>query len=280
MYLSGYAIGAEALQDLAEPADGPSWTRVGEIAKKHRIAVLAGGPRRDAEGRIFNAVQLRGEDGSLIASYDKTHLFGDVDRQQFQAGQCLFDVVLHKDWSLGFAICYDIEFPEVARALAKKGAEVILVPTANMEPFDSVAMRLVPARSEENGVYIAYANFSGADQAFTYNGLSCVTGPDGEDLARAGRGEELIFADLSKDHVKKTQSTVTYLEGSASGPLPGFLRPWIDIRRSRRSARTFPLPMMTGFPIKRASARCRMSIWAAGLRSSGPAFPVWFAAMS
>ena len=155
---------------------------------------------------------FEGRDGSLVASYDKTHLFGDVDRQQFQAGQCLSDVVLHKGWSLGFAICYDIEFPEVARALAKKGAEVILVPTANMEPFDSVAMRLVPARSEENGVYIAYANFSGADQAFTYNGLSCVTGPDGEDLARAGRGEELIFTDLSKDHVKKIQSTVTYLK--------------------------------------------------------------------
>ena len=212
MFLSGYAIGADALENLAEPADGPSWARIGEIAKRHQIAVLAGGPRRDEDGRIFNTAQLRDDDGSLIASYDKTHLFGDVDRQQFQAGQCLSDVVLHKDWLLGFAICYDIEFPEVARALAEKGAEVILVPTANMEPFDSVAMRLVPARSEENGVYIAYANFCGADQAFTYNGLSCVTGPDGEDLARAGHGDELIFADLSKDHVKKTQSTVTYLK--------------------------------------------------------------------
>lgn len=212
MFLTGYAIGAEKIRNLAEPADGPSWRRVGDIAEKYQIALLCGGPRRDQDGQVYNAAQLRGPSGNLVASYDKTHLFGDVDRRQFQAGPCLSNVILHKDWSLGFAICYDIEFPEVARALARDGADAILVPTANMEPFDSVATRLVPARSEENGVYIAYANFSGADQEFTYNGLSCITGPDGQDLARAGRDQDLIFADLSKDHLKNIRTAVTYLD--------------------------------------------------------------------
>lgn len=211
MYLTGYAIGAETLRKLAEPEDGPSWVRVGNIAKRHGIALLAGGPRLDPNGAVFNAAQLRDCDGHILGNYDKTHLFGEVDRRQFQAGASLSNITMFKGWSLGFAICYDIEFPEVSRALARDGADLILVPTANMEPFDSVATRLVPARSEENGVYIAYANFCGADQKFTYNGLSCLTGPDGQDVARAGRGDEMIVGDLSRDDLTEIRTSVTYL---------------------------------------------------------------------
>ena len=212
MFLTGYAIGEDAVRGLAEPSDGPTWQAVGEIARRHRIAVLCGGPRRDAGDQVFNTAQFYGPDGSLLAVYDKTHLFGDVDRLQFSAGKSLSDVLVFNGWSLGFGVCYDIEFPEVARSLARSGAEAILVPTANMTPFDSVATRLVPARSEENGVYVAYANYCGADGEFDYNGLSCLTGPDGQDIARAGRGPALIYGDLSKEHLAKTQASVTYLQ--------------------------------------------------------------------
>ncbi len=212
MFLTGYAIGADGIRDLAEPSDGATWLAAGGIAKRYQIALLCGGPRLDADGRIYNAVQLYGTDGSPLASYDKTHLFGDVDRRQFSAGKFLSEVVTFNGWSLGFGICYDIEFPEVARSLARKGAEIILVPTANMTPFDSVATRLVPARSEENGVYVAYANFCGADSEFSYNGLSCLTGPDGQDIVRAGRDPALIYGDVSKEAVAKTQASVTYLQ--------------------------------------------------------------------
>lgn len=211
MFLTGYAIGVDALQRLAEPGDGSVWEAVGAIAKRHRIALLCGGPRRGEHGRIYNSVQFRGPDGKLLISYDKTHLFGEVDRKQFQAGDKLSHILDFEGWFLGFAICYDIEFPEVARALALKGAEAILVPTANMLPFDSVATRLVPARSEENGLYIAYANYCGADDGFDYCGLSCLTGPDGQDIARAGRDPELIVGDLVKDAISKARSSATYL---------------------------------------------------------------------
>ena len=211
MYLTGYAIGVEALQRLAEAEDGPVWEAVGGIAKRHRIALLCGGPKRSEDGGIYNTVQFRGPEGALLKSYQKTHLFGDVDRRQFKAGNALSNVLDFEGWALGFAICYDIEFPEVARALALRGVDAILVPTANMVPFDSVATRLVPARSEENGVYVAYANYCGADAAFDYCGLSCLTGPDGQDIARAGRGPELITADLSKDALAQARQAATYL---------------------------------------------------------------------
>jgi predicted amidohydrolase len=111
----------------------------------------------------------------------------------------------------GLAICYDIEFPELARTLALAGADAILAPTANMAPYDSVATRLVPARAEENAVFIAYANYVGAEPPFDYFGLSCVCDPTGADIARAGDGETMIFADLDKAALAAARASATHL---------------------------------------------------------------------
>ena len=146
-----------------------------------------------------------------VATYAKTHLFGGVDRAQFAAGDGYAPVVMLDGWRLGLAICYDIEFPETARLLALAGAEAILAPTANMAPFDSVALRLVPSRAEENAVYVAYANYCGSEGEFDYVGLSCVCGPDGADVARAGRGPEMIFADLDRDTLAAARARSTQL---------------------------------------------------------------------
>ena len=115
-------------------------------------------------------------------------------------------------WKLGLGICYDVEFPEFVRHQALAGADAILVPTANMTPYDTVATRLVPARAEENSIYLAYANYCGKEGQFNYCGLSCVCGPDGDDLARAGREEVVIYADLSKSTLAKRRENLTYLK--------------------------------------------------------------------
>lgn len=212
MYLSGYNIGAEAARAAAESRDGPSLQAARAIARRIGIAVLMGFPERAQDGAVYNSVQLIGPDGVARASYRKTHLYGAVDRAQFAAGAALRQPVLLEEWPVGLAICYDIEFPEVPRRLALAGAQAILVPTANMTPFESVALRLVPARAEENAVHVAYANYVGREGAFHYCGLSCVCGPDGADLARAGRGTELLFAELSKQQLAETRARSTHLE--------------------------------------------------------------------
>lgn len=211
MFLTGYAIGADAVQRLAEPADGPAARAAAAIARRHGIALLYGWPERGADGAVYNTVQLLGADGSVLAGYRKTHLFGDLDRAQFRAGDRPSPVVELGGFRVGLAICYDIEFPEVARGLAMAGAEAILVPTANMTPFESVARRLVPARAEENTVFVAYANYVGREAAFDYCGLSCVAAPDGSDLARAGGGEELPVAELARGRLDAARAQLTYL---------------------------------------------------------------------
>jgi len=147
----------------------------------------------------------------LLACYRKTHLYGDVDQTQFSAGAELCKPIAFKGWLIGLAICYDIEFPEVSRNLAASGVELILTPTANMIPDDSVATRLVPARAQENTVYVVYANYVGSEPPFDYCGLSCICAPDGEDIARAGRSNEIIFGNISKQTLTETRQSMTYL---------------------------------------------------------------------
>ena len=116
MGLTGYAIGAERVSALAETADGPMAQAVAAIAQRHQIAIVYGYPEQHPEGqKPFNAAQAIDHQGRSIGHYRKTHLFGDMDRQQFTAGDTASHVFGFQGWRLGLLICYDVEFPEPSR---------------------------------------------------------------------------------------------------------------------------------------------------------------------
>ncbi len=213
MFLSGYNIGPEQVSRLAEPADGPALARVAAIARQVGIALLLGYPERADNGATYNAVRLIDWRGHSLANHRKCHLFGDLDRAMFRAGAALSKVVELEGVRVGLLICYDVEFPESVRLLALAGADLVTVPTALMEPFAAVARILVPARALENQVFLAYANRCGREGDLSYCGLSCIVGPDGADLARAGRGEELILADLDLVRLAASRQANGYLAG-------------------------------------------------------------------
>ena len=196
MFCTGYAIGAERVAALAEPADGPLAQSVAGIAQRHGMAIVYGYPEKNPDGKPFNAAQAIAPDGTQLMNYRKTHLFGDMDRAQFSAGDTAPQVFEWHGWGLGLLICYDVEFPEAVRGLALQGADAVLVPTANMEPFDEVQRVLLPARALENSLCLAYANACGAEGALAYNGLSCAIGPDGTVQHRADKGEHVLIARL------------------------------------------------------------------------------------
>ena len=219
MALTGYNIGADRIRKLAEPCDGPMIQTLRDMAKHHRIGVLCGFPELDGE-QVFNAAVIIDATGSVLSICRKAHLFGDVDRAAFSPADTLCPLVQFGDWSVGFAICYDVEFPELVRAYALAGADIVLVPTANMLPYIGIATRVVPARAEENEIYVAYANRVGREGAFEYCGLSCVVGPDGNDVARAGRNEELMIADISKETIAHIRSSLSHLNDRRSDLYP------------------------------------------------------------
>jgi len=199
MFLTGYAIGSEATHRLAEPADGPSARAIAALARQHGVAIAWGYPER-CGFFVFNAAQCVDAQGQVVGQHRKVQLFGAADRAAFSAGEAFSPVFMLCGWRAALLICYDLEFPEAMRTAALAGAELVLVPTANMVGFDAVPLTLLPARAYENQCFVAYANCCGREgegaAALAYGGLSGVAAPDARLLAQAGRGEAWLLADL------------------------------------------------------------------------------------
>lgn len=205
MSLTGYQLGLDQLQHWAEtPLLGPLTNRASELAKKYRLALVVGYPERSSYLHPYNSALLLSNEGEPLLNYRKTHLFGELDRQRFQAGEQLMKPVNLHGWSVNLAICYDVEFPEVVRSLALKATQLLLVPTANMLPYTSVPLRQIPVRAEENGICLAYANYAGPEGSLEFCGLSCVCDSCGKDLGRLGDQPEMLLVDLQTQELLKS----------------------------------------------------------------------------
>jgi predicted amidohydrolase len=190
MFLTGYNIG-DAVFSLAEPADGPSAAAVATIARDSGVSILYGYPERSGS-RTYNSALLIHPVRGTIANYRKAHLYGKEEKRLFAPGD-------------------DLVIPEAVRTLALAGAELIAVPTALIQPFDIVSRTLIPARAFENQVYVAYAGMCGREGNLGYCGLSCIVGPDGKDLARAGSDPALLIADIDPSAITRGRKKNPYL---------------------------------------------------------------------
>ncbi|MFI1420707.1 carbon-nitrogen hydrolase family protein [Streptomyces sp. NPDC020731] len=215
LFLTGYAIGDDVGR-LAEPADGDAADAIAESAARHGLAIAYGYPERDGE-RVFNSVQLISADATRLANYRKTHLYGCFERDHFApGGQPVVQAELN-GLTVGLMICYDVEFPENVRAHALAGTDLLLVPTAQLHPFQFVAEHMVPVRAFENQMYVAYVNRVGHEGEFEFVGLSTLAGPDGVARARAGRREELVLADADPVFLAASREANPYLTDRRPG---------------------------------------------------------------
>lgn len=202
MFLTGYHLGHAAVQQLAQAADGAYAQAVAAIARQHHMALVYGYPERGAHGAVFNAAQWISAEGQRCLNYRKTHLFGALDRAQFAAAAPASTLLELGGWRIGLLICYDVEFPENAQRLARAGADLVVVPTANMVAYDFVPEMLIPVRAYDNQIFIAYANYAGHEAELHYGGLSTVAGPGGQVLARAGRDAALLLVTLERQQLQ------------------------------------------------------------------------------
>lgn len=210
MFMGGYNIGQAKVHRHAMQSDSVI-SKLHGITITYKIALIVGMANNSDQSPTNSCIAINAA-GKILGKYDKTHLFEDVDHQQFIAGTQLSKIVTLNGWRIGLAICCNVEFPEVVRALALSGTDLVVIPTANITPFDSVATRLVPARAEENAVYMAYCNYIGREGEFSYNGLSCICGPDGNDITRAdAQNEALLYADLDHTILATARRTQTHL---------------------------------------------------------------------
>ncbi|GGT46923.1 carbon-nitrogen hydrolase family protein [Streptomyces purpureus] len=218
LFLTGYAIDDD-LPRLAETADGSGSRAVAAIAVRHGLAIVYGYPERDPadEETLYNSAQLIGADGTRLANYRKTHLFGCFEQKWFTPGEQSVVQAELDGLKLGLMICYDVEFPENVRSHALAGTDLLLVPTAQMHPFQFVAESVVPVRAFENQMYVAYVNRTGPEGEFEFVGLSTLAGPDGTARARAGRGEDLVVGDVDPEFLAASRANNPYLRDRRPG---------------------------------------------------------------
>jgi predicted amidohydrolase len=207
LFLTGYNIG----DDLFELAKQDLLQMVQEIAREERIAVVVGLPEHE-EGRFYNSAVFLDENGTVLGKYRKTHLFGSLDRNAFARGEQLVCTVDYRGVRLAMLICYDVEFPETVRAAALSGAHAVIVPTAQMTPFEFLAEQLVRVRAWENQIYIAYLNHDGAEGDLTYVGRSSIVDPTALVLDSVVHGTRLLSAVIDTEVVDEARLRNPYLD--------------------------------------------------------------------
>ena len=208
---AGYSLG-DKFHDVAEPIPGPSTRTLGEKAREHNMYILAGIAERGATGTVYNSAVIVGRDGELAGSYRKTHIFTPTE-SFFALGTKL--PVFSLDFAtVAIPICYDLEFPETARVLCLKGAEMLLTITAHWEGTGTVGtsenfIRTVYAsRALENRVPVVLCNRVGFDPGLNarFIGLSRIVDSDGMTLAEMPDDREgMIVAtlDLAEERQKR-----------------------------------------------------------------------------
>ncbi|BFO19839.1 hypothetical protein SHKM778_62270 [Streptomyces sp. KM77-8] len=156
-------------------------------------------------------------DGTRLANYRKTHLYGCYERDLFTPGDQPVVQAQLNGLTIGLLICYDVEFPENVRAHALAGTDLLLVPTALLHPFQFVAEQMVPVRAFENQMYVAYVNRTGPEGEFEFVGRSTLAGPDGVARTRGGAHEELLLADTDPVFLAASRTANPYLADRRPG---------------------------------------------------------------
>lgn len=214
LFLGGYATAD--ISGSAITLDGTALSRVSGLARENATAVIFGATERVRSGYANSAICVD-EHGELAGVYRKTHLFA-AEREAFVAGDELLLVEI-KGVKLGIMICFDIEFPEIARALARAGADLLVTISANMHPYGPDHHVFARARALENGLPHAYVNQAGVGEEFVFTGETALVSADGETLIVAGEDEEEALQ-FTLGLPARSSTRADYLSQLRS-PLPG-----------------------------------------------------------
>jgi len=203
LYFSGYGS-AMVVRAAAQVQGSPSLRAAGELAARHGVGLVLGYPEKSGCA-LYNSAAVFDRGGHLISNYRKVALPNDFEKACFTPGTGLeaFDF---EGVRCSILICYDIEFPELARQAALLGTELLLVPTALRSKWRFVSDAIVPSRAYENAMFIGYCDFAANETNSHFSGTSSICAPNGQHLRRATGPEDLVLAtiDTSAVHLRKS----------------------------------------------------------------------------
>ncbi len=200
------------------------WVKeLASIAAENQIYLHCGSlSEKSADEKPYNTSLFFDREGKLTAGYRKIHLFeADIpggasvkEANEVRAGE--EPVLADTDFArVGFAICYDLRFPELFHLMAEEGADLLFLP-ANFTAETGAAHWecLLRARAIENTCYVMAAGQIGQKPQFHAYGHSMIIDPWGEILAEAGEEEGLIFADFDTEKIKETRRKMPSLKNA------------------------------------------------------------------
>ena len=209
-----FSLMAESREAILRSARSPgALDSMRTLARKYRVWCLAGSIAVPAgRNHVTNSSFLIDPQGKLRARYDKIHLFdtnvaGDRAYKESETVRAGREVVAPKigPVRIGMTICYDLRFPELYRALSKKGAELLLIPSAfTARTGETHWDCLTRARAIENLCYVIAPAQTGTHYSGRKTwGHTRIIGPWGEVLSEVSQGEGIALADLDFDKLKQ-----------------------------------------------------------------------------
>lgn len=200
-------------REHAETLDGPFVKGLQELTRGKHVAVTGTVHIRvPGETKVHNDLIVV-RDGKLELVYTKLHLydaFSGKESDNVVAGHSVPELVEIAGFKVGFMTCYDVRFPELARALALKGADLIVVSAAWVKgPLKEMHWDInVRARALENTCYVAAVSESGPVNI----GESKIVNPLGLVTAQCGATDELLTAKIDSELIAKVRKTLPVLE--------------------------------------------------------------------
>ena len=227
----------EGYRASARPIPGPFSDAFAAVARQRDVWILAGSLAESGPaGRPYNTSVLIAPSGAIAATYRKIHLFdvaienGPADRESDRVTAGDRAVVADVDGiRLGLSICYDLRFPELYRALAAAGAEILSVPANFLERTGRDHWEpLLRARAIENGAYVLAPAQVGRAAGVAAHGRSMIVDPWGTVIAQAADAVGIVGAELDLDRVASIRRQIPVLANrrpEAVGRIEGAGRP-------------------------------------------------------
>jgi predicted amidohydrolase len=204
----------------ARPIPGPFSDAFAEVARARKAWILAGSVAESGpDNRPYNTSVLIDPTGAIAARYRKIHLFdvdiadGPADRESERVTAGDRAVVADLDGTrIGLSICYDLRFPELYRALAIAGAEILAVPASFLERTGRDHWEpLLRARAIENGAYVIAPAQVGSPAGVAAHGRSMVIDPWGTVIAQASDEVGIVHAELDLERVASIRRQIPVL---------------------------------------------------------------------
>lgn len=203
-------IGFGAFDDYhkeCEPMDGPTMTAVAAKARELGAWVCGGSFVESRDGKLYNTSALFDRDGRMVSHYSKMHLFTYKSREAelLSPGEEL-SVVDTEFGRAGLAICYDLRFPEIFRAMVDMGAEMFLISSCWVYPRINAWEIFCRARAAENMAWLFASNAAGAQRGILYMGRSKIVDPWGTVIADTDHHEGIVSAEIDVRAVSRMRA--------------------------------------------------------------------------